>query len=491
MTNAIKNALEHRSGTDNRVWIVLALLFVLSLPAVTPRIYASDEIEYFAYLRSLWFDRDVSFENEYRYFHEKGLARSPGFHETFLERSTETGRRINFGTLGCAILWAPFYAAGDIAARVMHAAGRSVEVDGFSSPYIASVCYGSAVYGFIAVLLSLDISRRVVGVGVVPALAVWLGTPLLFYMYVTPPMSHACSAFAVSAFVLTWLVVRKRWSLRGLTALGGVAALMTMVREQDFFLVAGPALDLAWTVLTRLRRSHATTESARLLAVRVLAAIVTFGVVFLPQALSYLSLNGRLGPSQLVTRKMTWWSPHLFQVLLSPEHGFLFWTPLAALGILGLALAILVPSRLAESDATTQVAVCVMVMLVSQVYIAGSVESWTVAGAFGQRRFVALTPLLAIGIAALMRNTRSRWSGAFVMASIIVCMWWNVGLMAQFGGGLMDRQRLELGRNAYVNFVVLPRSLPSYLYRYIFDRQSFYKTMGEPPGAGDQGLQQN
>jgi hypothetical protein len=44
------------------LWLVLA--FVLSLPAVTPRIYASDEVQYFAYLRSLWFDGDGSFENE-------------------------------------------------------------------------------------------------------------------------------------------------------------------------------------------------------------------------------------------------------------------------------------------------------------------------------------------------------------------------------------------------------------------------------------------
>jgi hypothetical protein len=44
------------------LWLVVA--FVLSLPAVTPRIYASDEVQYFAYLRSLWFDGDVSFENE-------------------------------------------------------------------------------------------------------------------------------------------------------------------------------------------------------------------------------------------------------------------------------------------------------------------------------------------------------------------------------------------------------------------------------------------
>ena len=87
-----------------RQWLLLVCLFHLSLPAVTPRIYSSDEIQYFAYLRSLWFDRDVSFENEYRWFYARGIAASPGFHETFLERTTETGRRINFGTIGSALL---------------------------------------------------------------------------------------------------------------------------------------------------------------------------------------------------------------------------------------------------------------------------------------------------------------------------------------------------------------------------------------------------
>ena len=109
-------------------WILFVSLFVLSLPAVTPRIYSSDEIQYFAFLRSLWFDHDLSFENEYRYFYDRGIARSDGFHETFLELRTATGHRINFGTIGCAILWSPFYAVGDLVARITGAPR-----DGFSA----------------------------------------------------------------------------------------------------------------------------------------------------------------------------------------------------------------------------------------------------------------------------------------------------------------------------------------------------------------------
>jgi len=76
---------------SRRELLFLVALFIASLPAVTARIYSSDEVEYFSYLRSLWFDHDVSFENEYRYFYDHRIAQTPDFHQTFLEM--QHGRR--------------------------------------------------------------------------------------------------------------------------------------------------------------------------------------------------------------------------------------------------------------------------------------------------------------------------------------------------------------------------------------------------------------
>jgi hypothetical protein len=98
------------------------------------------------------------------------------------------------------------------------AAGVDVEADGYSRPYIAAVTYGSAIYGFLAVILSIYAATLVIGdpsPGALPAALVWLGTPLLFYMYIAPGFSHACSAFAVAAFVVVWLHVRREWSIGG------------------------------------------------------------------------------------------------------------------------------------------------------------------------------------------------------------------------------------------------------------------------------------
>ena len=441
------------SAATRRQRLLLICVFLLSLPAVTPRIYSSDEVQYFAYLRSLWFDHDLSFENEYLHFYDAGIARSDGFHETFLERTTSTGRRINFGTLGCAILWAPFYAAGDAVARVTGA-----RADGYSKPYVAAVAYGSAFYGFLAVLLGISSARRLGFQGTAAGMVAWFGTPLLFYMYVAPPFSHACSAFAVALFVAVWLRVRGQWTASGAVVLGATAALMAMVREQDAFFAAGPAVDF----LIAAAGGRAKVTAA-------VAGIAGGLATYAPQALAYLRLNGHLGPHASVERKMSWMSPHALQVLLSPEHGLFFWTPVAVLGVAGLIVMASFPDR-------RRVAGCMLLMVALQVYVGGSVESWTVAGAFGQRRFVALTALLIVGLAAAAARLASAPAAVrrCAVAIALVAVYWNVALSAEFAIGVMDRQRLQPAKNAYDAFVTVPMEAPSLAYRYLFNRRSFY-----------------
>jgi len=486
---------------SRRELLVLALVFAVSLPAVTARLYSSDEVQYFSYLRSLWFDRDVSFENEYRYFYDHQIAQSAGYHETFLERQTATLRRVNYATMGCAVLWAPFYGVADVSVRVRRALGSDIAADGYSTPYVAAVAYGSAFYGFAAILLSIAAARRMIGPGALSSgLAVWAGTPLLFYMYVAPPFSHACSAFAVAVFVTIWLQVRQTWALRGMIALGLAGALMAMVREQDIFFTLGPALDFSLALLMGKR-----TRAAAKFLTHALAGCAAFAIGYLPQLLAYSALNGSThrilgmaypGPASDVQRKMSWHAPHALQVLFSPEHGFLFWTPLAVVSIAGLVL-LAVRSSVRLTGAAEAVAVrrsfarsltpdagriggCMLLMVATQVYISGAVESWTVAGAFGQRRFVAVTIFLVVGLAAARAAARGRWARPAMSAVIILAIYWNIALMAEFGTLMMDRQRLEPRRNAYDAFVTLPRVGPRLVYRYLMQRESFYR----PPATG-------
>jgi hypothetical protein len=444
---------------------VLALAFALTLPVVTTRIYASDEIQYFSWIRSIAFDHDADFQNEYQRFWDEGVAHDAGFHETFLELTNENGRRINFAPIGTAILWTPFFAAGHLVALATHQ-----PADGFSHPYIAAVTYGSAVYGFLAVLLTIGIVRRIVGHGTAATIAIWAGTPFVFYMYIAPAFSHACSAFAVSLMLWLWLRCRDTWRGGQVFGLALAGALLPTVREQDVIFLVIPALDfLRWT--WRRRATGAVDPISTLKTAAI--AVVGFLLGYAPQLAAYQALNGHPGATRLVMRKMVWTAPHFWPVLFSTEHGFFWWTPLAILGIAGLVLLTAGRARVTSTDAAWIGALALLAVLL-QVYVSGAVESWTVAGSFGQRRFVALTPLLALGLAALGTRAVRPIPRTLFVAAVVAGVWWNLGLAFEFGAHLMDRQNAYLPATATTTFITLPAEAPALAWRYLTNRSSFY-----------------
>ena len=474
--------MQRASVWSRRSTAALAVGFLLTLPAVNTRIHASDEIQNFAYLRSLWFDRDFSFDNEYRYFVDAGYTRDVGFVTTFLEPVTETGLRPNYAPIGSAILWAPFYAIQDVGVRLTRGWATSAPADGFSPPYLRAITYASAVYGAIAIGLSIAIARQLTGQGVAAALAVLAGTPLIFYMYAMPGMSHATSAFAVAFFVWIWLRVRETWSLGGTAGLAAVGGLMATVREQDAILVLVPAADY---VLSHLRRGHFPVTQA---LARVVVAGAAFVLAFLPQLLAYRALYDRLGPSKVISGKMHWTAPWAVSVVASPEHGWFVWTPLAALAIAGLVvLARHVRSTQAAARDPADIsgiATLFLFAVLLEIYVLGSLASWHLAGAFGQRRFVSATVFLVVGLAALFAAVAyRRLLQSLVLTATALMIWWNIGLAIRFGENTMNRQRLELRSDLYGTFVDLPLRLPRVAYRYLFDRGSFYQSRGSVPPA--------
>jgi hypothetical protein len=439
----------------------LVVLFVATLPLVTLKIRGADEIEYFAYLRSLAFDRDVDFANEYTHFVERDPQGLAGFRETFLERrETETGRPINFAWLGPAVLWAPFYAVAHAGVVTARAAGASLPADGFAWPYAAAVAYGSALYGFLGLLLVQDAlvrsGRFSEAAAALAVGALWVGTPVLYYLTLAPAFSHACSLFAVA--LLLWLTSRAasagRGSVRDWLWVGLAGGLAGLVREQDALYLVVPAVAVAWPAL----RSGALGAAV----VRLAAMGASAALVFVPQLFAYRALNGRFGPSRLVTRKLDPLSPHFLQVLFDPGHGLFVWAPLLLLAAVGLAWCVV------RRDA---VATLLALALLLQVWINGAVESWSQAGAFGSRRFVSATPVFAWGLAALVAAAQPRLRTLAVAGALSVFAWWNVSLMVQFGLKLMDRQRLEWPRVAVNQVREVPPRLARVAFLFLTDRE--------------------
>ena len=210
------------------------------------------------------------------------------------------------------------------------------------------------------------------------------------------------------------------------------------------------------------------------------AGTIAFLAGVAPQLAAYKALNGHFGPTTTASNKLSWSSPHGLSVLFDLEHGLIAWTPLVLLAVGGLIVLARSGNREAGSmeprrSSTSRIAVLALVMVAAQAYSSGVVESWTVAGSFGQRRFIALTPLLVIGLAALFTTLRPPIARRLVGVAMLLCIWWNIGLMVQFGLHTMDRQKLTLAENARVTFLELPLQAPQIAWRYLTNRSSFYQ----------------
>ena len=459
---------------------IVVVAWLLTLPLVTPKIRGADEIEYFAYLRSMAFDRDLEFGNEYRHFYERDPQGLAGFSATFLDRrEPQTGRHINFAPLGSALLWSPFYLLAHLGVLAARAAGSVVAADGFSAPYVAAACYASWLYGGLGLLIIHGALRRFAvaprGRGATPqgehrrvhpggaddrdagwatAALLW-ASPLLYYMTIAPAFSHATSVFAVAALVWTTLAARERSGLMIWMAVGALGGMAALVREQDALFLAVP--------LGLLVADAARGGKWGAAALRAAVTVATALAVFVPQLLAYRALNGAFGPSRLVTRKMTYTSPHFLEVLLDPGHGLFVWAPVLLVAAVALAAA-----AFRRRDVVAGV---LLLALLLQTWINGSVESWTQAGAFGSRRFVGATVVFAWGLAAVVAALRRRVGPVACAASLVLLAWWNVSLMVQFGLRLMDRQRLEWPRVAVNQVTEVPPRAARAAWLFLTDRE--------------------
>jgi len=452
--------------------LVMLILFLVSLPLVTPRVAASDEIEYFSYLPSVVFDGDLDFRNQYEYFCNRDLEdciRSR-FKETFLDLKTPTGLQINFAPIGTAVLWLPFYLLAHLVALFAQNFNSAFAANGVSPPYLYAICFGSVFYGWLGIYLSYRIARSYYreGLALGAALVILFATNAVYYMYVAPAFSHAASLFASALFVFVWWRTRQARTNGGWLswlALGFSGGLMMMVREQEAVFLVIPAVEGIYLGYRMFRREDSIDMLRRwILGARWL--LLGAFVVFLPQLTVYRVLNGNFLPARNVTDKFTWDGAHILDILFSNFHGLITWTPVILLAIIGLLF-------LARQDKLLSLAF--LVALAAETYLLGSFTTWFGGAAFGMRRFINCTVIFVVGLAALGNVLQSRVPRLLLVGASALLVVWNFFFIIQFVTGMVPRQEpvdmLQMARNQF--FGVPPR-LADIAGRFFTNRGSFY-----------------
>jgi hypothetical protein len=485
-------------------FIILVFLFVVLLPLSIPRIYATDEVRYYVYLRSLFFDGDLDFRNEFHHFAAEGRKNGDEALYNALIRDhpddppihPQTGMARNNAPIGSALMWSPGFILADGLVRLANRLGAEIPADGYSWPYIWSVCFMSALYSLAGLLLTYRLARRFSGIfaATLATITVWLATPLVFYTYISMPWAHPVAFFLVALFLTIWLggwqrPLIERQAQRSATTwavLGLVGGLMTITREQMALFLLMPAIEglVAYGRLFAQCRqtphhSTATTTTRptatflqrlwhawRPLLTGHLIFVSIFVLAIVPQLLTYQVLNGAPRPDTIVSGKLAssgGVSPHFFDTLIDPHHGAFFWSPVLPLGLIGLFW-------LARRD--WLLAALLGFGFVAQTYLNGSFgTTWHLSGAFGFRRLIECTPIFVLGLAALVEWLRPHIRAWPLLCVACLLISWNAGLIAQWTVVRPEiRPGLIWDGMLRYQFIEVPRQAASRLVMLFFDR---------------------
>jgi len=391
----------------------------------------SDGFYYYAYLRSMAFDRDFNFTNDYTLL---GLQDHPQ-----LFQPTRTKHAQSAASIGPAILWAPFFGAGHVVARSLNARHPEIDAQGISFPYRQAVCVAGLFYGLAGCWFCFQIARRYFA-AIVAALAVTsvvAGSFLLWYFVKEPSMTHAPSMMAVAFFVWSWLRMRDRAvdpatprsaMLKMWAMLGAVAGLMTLIRWQNALFTLLPLCD----VVVAISRAQRASDRRRISDVILGGSVFTLAatVVFVPQMIAWRSIYGSWLAVSPLGPQIRWAHPQLVDILWSSRNGLLSWSPMLYLAAIGLIMF-----AVAEPAA----GIPLLISVAAMTYFNAAIQDWWGSDGFGGRRFDGTIPIFCLGAASFIAYAASltrRHPLRVVAAGASLLVIWNLTLMTAANDGV-------------------------------------------------------
>ena len=462
-----------RQQARSRYGQYLIVLFLISLPLVNPWV-RGDGVGYYAYARALLIQHTLRFDADW-------LAANPSFLQGRVDANgrlqanqfTRTGYVDNHFSIGPAILWEPFLAATHILVLAADHLGANIPADGFSRPYRLTMAVATALYGLGGLLLGFDLARRYITErwSFLATLGVWFASSLPVYMYFNPSWSHAHSAFAVALFLWYWDRTRGARTWAQWAVLGAIAGLMMDVYYPNALLLSLPLLESV-ACYRGSGKMGLTSEASRFFGQNFLFAVVALAA-FVPTLASKKIIYGSYFNFGYGERWL-WYSPALFRVCFSSDHGLFSWTPILMPAVLGLFLVRRYDKMLSFAA---------IIGFVSYLYFIGCYQNWDGLSSFGNRFFVSLTALFILGLAATLDCLARWWRKPrvnFAVASCICALFilWNFGFIFQWGTQMIPARGpvswREMARNEYA---VVPMRIGIELDTYLLRRKAMMQNI--------------
>jgi len=330
-----------------------------------------------------------------------------------------TGHQYTKYAMGVALFQLPGF-------LVAHAITRSgltpYPADGYSIPYRWAIQLSTAL----AVIIGLLVLRRLLlrhasdTATTLTLIAIGLGTNLYYYTTVEAGMSHGY-LFLLTALVAercdAWYRQQRTGALLAMAACVGLAVL---TRPVEGLLLLVP---LGWGLGAGAQRARAWQGLRARPAVLLRGALIAFACV-LPQLLYWKATTGQWLYFSYDGEGFNFGDPHVLDGLFSYRKGWLVYSPLVALGFVGIALAVFRRPRPAWLGG-------VLLYLVVALYVVFSWHQWWYGGSFGCRALVGALPLLALPMAYLFQVITARGHLATAALALVVLAGVRLNLFQQ------------------------------------------------------------
>jgi hypothetical protein len=308
--------------------------------------------------------------------------------------------------IGEAVLLVPFFTAAHLYCKVTGA----YPADGYSSPYQFLAGLAPIFYVLLACWFLFGIFRRCFSlqVSVITVLTLGLATNLFYFTAYNNLLAHAFLFFTV-AWVLDRTV--RFWdqpTWRNAALVGAAVGITTITRIQDGVVVLIPLLwgVYSWSTLkTRFAFVFQNLPVFWVMGAALLACIF-------PQALYYKFVSGNWLWYSYGSEVLDLHHPRMLDGLLNYRNGWLVYTPVMALAILGIfRLGKYVPQAILP----------ILTILPLHLWIAYSWWCWYYINGFGARPMIDLYALMALPLAAFIETAwKATWSKAAVSIVLVL-----------------------------------------------------------------------
>lgn len=350
--------------------------------------------------------------------------------------------------MGMAILYVPWFAIGHLWAIF-----GSYELDGFSYPYQMSQLYGSFVYTVIGLIFFRKSMLKLFNATTtsVLLLTVIFGTNYLVHtvFHGQGLMSHNYLFFLFSLILWFTILWHERPLLKYALGLGITIGLAALSRPTEILVLAIPVL---WNVYDK----DSLQKKLNLLWLRRKDVIVLAGLILFFGSLQliyfkimtgkflYNSYGGNAGEG------MEFFSPYIWQVLFSFRKGWLVYTPLMGLALIGFVFLYRNRKPLFYS---------IFLFFVIAFYVVASWSCWWYADCLSQRALIPMYVFLAIPLGMLVEYVlrKKLWIRTTFGLLIFGLIAFNLFQSWQFLNGIIHSSRMT---EKYYKAVFLKTSIP-------------------------------